>query len=112
VAAAVARQVRDLNAAELAGGGRLGSLGLVVGATVGPAVRNLGIDLAAVRGPLLAPGVGAQGAGPAQLRELFGTARRAVLATTSRAVLAAGPDTAALLDAAARATAEAAAALR
>jgi len=112
VAAAVARQVRDLNAAELAGGGRLGSLGLVVGATVGPAVRDLGIDLAAVRGPLLAPGVGAQGAGSAQLREVFGAARRAVLATTSRAVLAAGPDTAALVGAAARATAEAAAELR
>src|SRR5665648_1302809 len=65
VAAAVARQVRELNAAELAGGGRLGSLGLVVGATAGPTVRDLGIALAAVRGPLLAPGVGAQGAGPA-----------------------------------------------
>jgi len=114
VAAAVARQVRDLNTAELAASGTapLGSVGLVVGATVGDAVHRLGIDLAAVRGPLLAPGIGAQGAGPAELREVFGSARRAVLAATSRAVLGAGPDGSAVRAAASRATTEAAAALR
>ena len=44
--------------------GVLGSVGLVIGATVGGAVAELGIDLRSAGGPLLAPGVGAQGAGP------------------------------------------------
>lgn len=71
--------------------GVLGSVGLVVGATVGSAVEDLQIDLAASNAPLLAPGVGAQGAGSAELQQVFGTARRQVLASTSRAVLQAGP---------------------
>lgn len=113
VAAGVARQVAELNAQVLdAAPAPLGQYGLVVGATVGDAVRRLGIDLAAVRGPLLAPGVGAQGAGAAELADVFGTARRAVLASMSRAVLDAGPGVGALRDAAARAVDEASAALR
>ncbi len=113
VAGVLADEVGRLNAAELAGtGGVLGSLGLVVGATIGDAALRLGIDLAAVRGPLLAPGVGAQGAGAAELRDVFGDARRAVLAASSRSVLAAGPDVG-QLRAAARAAADVAtAALR
>jgi orotidine-5'-phosphate decarboxylase len=94
-----------------AGAAGLGPVGLVVGATVGSAAADLGIDLAAVRGPLLAPGVGAQGAGAAELAAVFGPARAAVLASTSRAVLAAGPDGAGLRTAAATATAQARAAL-
>ena len=89
----------------------LGSVGLVVGATIGDAARRLGVDLAAVRGPLLAPGVGAQGAGPAELADVFGAARGAVLASSSRGVLAAGPDVDALRTAATRAAADAATAL-
>ncbi|MCG2801920.1 MAG: orotidine-5'-phosphate decarboxylase [Cellulomonas sp.] len=115
VAAAVARAAASANAAELAAaapGRRLGSVGLVVGATVGDAAVRLGLDLAGVRGPLLAPGVGAQGAGAAQLREVFGDARDAVLASSSRGVLAAGPDRGALRAAADRSTEQAAAALR
>lgn len=113
VAGAVAAEAAALNAAECdATGARLGSVGLVVGATVGDAVRRLGIDLAAVRGPLLAPGVGAQGAGPAELADVFGDARGAVLASVSRAVLGRGPDPAALLGAARRAADEAGSALR
>ncbi len=50
-----------------------------------------GIDLEAVNGPLLAPGVGAQGAGPAELAEVFGSARSRVLVNQSRSVLQAGP---------------------
>ena len=112
VAGTIAAAATRLNAAELAASpAPLGSTGLVVGATVAATATRLGIDLAAVRGPLLAPGVGAQGAGRAEL-EAFGAARSAVLASTSRAVLAAGPDARALRDAAARATDEAAAALR
>jgi orotidine-5'-phosphate decarboxylase len=89
----------------------LGSVGLVVGATTGDAAGRLGVDLAAVRGPLLAPGVGAQGAGPAELAHVFGAARGAVLASSSRGVLAAGPDVLALRAAAGRAAGEAASAL-
>ncbi len=76
--------------------GVMGSVGLVVGATVGGAVERLGIDLAAVQGPLLAPGVGAQGATGADLLEAFGAAYPAVLATSSRGILATGPAVAAL----------------
>ncbi len=103
VAAGVASQVAALNARALAAEpAPLGPHGLVVGATVGDAVRRLGIDLAGVRGPLLAPGVGAQGAGATELADVFGGARRAVLASTSRAVLDAGPGVGQLRDAAAR----------
>ena len=92
--------------------GTLGSVGLVVGATIGDAVDRLGIDLAAANAPLLAPGVGAQGAGAAELEAVFGTARRNVLASTSRGVLRAGPDAADLREAARTATDQAARALR
>ena len=78
--------------------GDLGSTGLVVGATVGDAVRDLGLDLAAVGGPLLAPGVGAQGGTPDDLRRVFGDALPDVLPASSRDVLSAGPDVAALRD--------------
>ncbi len=71
--------------------GALGSVGLVVGATVGSALTDLQLDLQAVRGPILAPGLGAQGATPADLRRTFGTAYPQVLGTSSRDILAAGP---------------------
>ncbi|QGQ19355.1 orotidine-5'-phosphate decarboxylase [Cellulomonas sp. JZ18] len=108
VAATVAARAAALNAGERP----LGSVGLVVGATVGDAAERAGVDLERVNGPLLAPGVGAQGAGAAELARVFGPARRQVLASSSRAVLAAGPDREALRSAARRAAAEAAAALR
>ena len=57
---------------------------------------DLGLDLAGVNGPLLAPGIGAQGAGAEDLRAVFGAALPAVLASSSREVLGAGPDAAAL----------------
>jgi orotidine-5'-phosphate decarboxylase len=86
--------------------GELGSVGMVVGATVGAAVHELGLDLAAANAPLLAPGVGAQGGTGDDLRRVFGTALPNVLASSSREVLSAGPGVAALrrqaLDTAAR----------
>ena len=111
VAVTIARAAAQVNAQNLGECG-LGPVGLVVGATVGGAPARLGLDLAAVRGPLLAPGVGAQGAGAAELAQVFGTARRAVLASASRSVLAAGPDPQALVEAAALAASQARAALR
>ncbi|WP_432523779.1 orotidine-5'-phosphate decarboxylase [Kineococcus sp. SYSU DK006] len=98
----VARAVAEAAAAENAGARPSGDVGLVVGATTGSAVTDLGIDLAAVNGPLLAPGIGAQGATAEDLRRVFGDARRLVLAASSREVLQAGPDAAALRGAARR----------
>ena len=87
------------------GGARvLGSVGMVIGATVGDAVRRLGLDLAGANAPLLAPGVGAQGATTADLRMVFGAATGNVLASSSREILGAGPQGPAL-KAAARHTA-------
>lgn len=105
VAAALVEGVAGLNAAGPVGEG-LGSVGLVVGATTGSAVRDLGIDLAASRAPLLVPGIGAQGAGRAELAAVFAGAEHAVLASTSRAVLAAGPQAGDLRAAASDAGAE------
>lgn len=108
IAALVAARAAALNA----DASPLGSIGLVVGATVGDAAERTGVDLAAVNGPLLAPGVGAQGAGPRELAQVFGSARRQVLASSSRGVLAAGPAVVALRAAAREASDEAGAALR
>jgi orotidine-5'-phosphate decarboxylase len=78
-----------------------GSFGVVVGATL----PELDVDLDGLRGPVLAPGLGAQGGSVADLRRLFG-AGRAVVPSVSRDVLSAGPDDAALKAAADRWTAE------
>ncbi|MEU6604827.1 orotidine-5'-phosphate decarboxylase [Streptomyces shenzhenensis] len=85
-------------AAENAGQSPLGSFGAVVGATLG--------DLSAydldINGPLLAPGIGAQGATPADLPALFGAAVRNVVPHISRSVLRHGPEVGALRAAAER----------
>ncbi len=94
VAGAVLDQVR----AENAGAVPWGSVGAVVGATIEAAGEDLDII-----GPLLAPGYGAQGGTPADLRRIFGSALRHVLPASSRAILAAGPDQVRLRAAAARA---------
>jgi orotidine-5'-phosphate decarboxylase len=99
----VAQTVIDAAAAENAAdgaAGRLGSVGVVVGATVTGLGREH--DLQALNGPILAPGIGAQGAAPADLEIVFGMARGDVLPSTSREVLGAGPSVQGLRDAAAR----------
>lgn len=78
-------------------GDSLGSFGLVIGATL----PELDVDLDGLRGPVLAPGLGAQGGTVADLRRLFGS-ERAVVPTVSRDVLGAGPEPAALRAAAGR----------
>jgi orotidine-5'-phosphate decarboxylase len=103
LAAQIASAAADLNA----GAEPMGSIGLVVGATV----TDVSADLAAVNGPLLAPGVGAQGATAADLARVFGPARANVLPTASRSILSAGPSLAGLRDAAARTVDEVRAAL-
>ena len=88
----VARRIVQAAAAENERySGPLGSVGLVVGATVGTALADLQLDLGTVRGPILAPGLGAQGATPADLRKTFGAAYPQVLGTSSRDILKAGP---------------------
>ncbi|WP_336214253.1 orotidine-5'-phosphate decarboxylase [Nonomuraea sp. LPB2021202275-12-8] len=61
----------------------LGSIGVVVGATV----TSPGYPLQQLNGPILAPGVGAQGASPADVGRLFAPVRQAVVPSVSRAVL-------------------------
>jgi orotidine-5'-phosphate decarboxylase len=85
VAQTILDQVAAANAAE---GRPLGSVGVVVGATVGAH----GHRLDHLRGPVLAPGLGAQGAGAADLPAVFGAALPWVLPAASRQVLGAGPD--------------------
>jgi orotidine-5'-phosphate decarboxylase len=83
----VAQTVIDEISQVNAGARPIGSLGLVVGATIG----DTGHDLSRVNGPLLAPGLGAQGATPAALRTVFGASLPNVLPSYSREVLGAGP---------------------
>jgi orotidine-5'-phosphate decarboxylase len=90
--------VRDLSSRF---GPTTGSFGVVVGATL----PELDVDLDGLGGPILAPGLGAQGGSAADLRRLFGTGR-AVVPTVSRDVLSAGPDPAALRAAADRWTSD------
>ncbi|MFE2074871.1 orotidine-5'-phosphate decarboxylase [Streptomyces misionensis] len=85
-------------AAENAGQEPLGSFGAVVGATLGDLS---GYDLD-INGPLLAPGIGAQGATPADLPAVFGTAVGNVVPNVSRGVLRHGPDVGVLRAAAGR----------
>jgi orotidine-5'-phosphate decarboxylase len=85
-------------AARNAGARPLGSIGAVIGATL----TDIPYDLALLNGPLLAPGLGAQGATPDDLRKVFGDALRNVVPSMSREILRHGPDAAALREAAAR----------
>lgn len=87
VAGSVLSSLRALNAdAE-----PTGSYGAVVGATIGEAVEDL-----AINGPLLVPGFGAQGGTVEDVGRLFGSVSGQVIVSSSRGVLAAGPDAAAL----------------
>ncbi|NRQ50585.1 orotidine-5'-phosphate decarboxylase [Aeromicrobium stalagmiti] len=97
VAGGVLAQLAELNA----GATPMGSYGAVVGATIGDATEDL-----AINGPLLVPGFGAQGGTVDDVRRLFGGVIDNVIPSTSRGVLAAGPDVQALRDSAARVNAE------
>jgi orotidine-5'-phosphate decarboxylase len=103
----VADAVLAAIAAENAGAEPMGSVGAVVGANLADAPEDL-----AVNGPLLAPGYGAQGGGPDDLRRIFRGVERLVLPSSSREVLRHGPDPRSLRAAARRARDEVAEALR
>lgn len=93
----VAQQIVDTAAELNAGAEPLGDVGIVVGAT-----HDHGLDLSRLNGPVLAPGLGAQGAGPADLARRFAGLNGVVLGAASRSVLRAGPEPAALRTAALR----------
>ncbi|MGO1182077.1 MAG: orotidine-5'-phosphate decarboxylase [Micrococcaceae bacterium] len=80
------------SAAAPAGFAALGTVGLVVGATIADTARRLNIDLASSGAALLAPGYGAQGATAAAMRAGFDAAWPQVLVNSSRGILAAGPN--------------------
>ncbi|WP_026875880.1 orotidine-5'-phosphate decarboxylase [Jiangella gansuensis] len=116
----VAGTILDHVRAANAGAEPLGSIGVVVGATVrpasGPATRPAASPEAsgsagpatgenlAVGGPLLAPGIGAQGASVSDLATVFGTALSQVVPAVSREILSTGPQPARLRQAAASTT--------
>ncbi len=93
VAGAVLAELAALNV----GAEPLGSFGAVVGATIGGTEEDL-----AINGPLLAPGVGAQGGSAESLAAIFGDQLRNVVPNSAREILAAGPSYAGLREAARR----------
>lgn len=103
----VAQTVIDAISQLNTGASPLGSFGVVVGATVG----DTGHDLSGLGGPVLAPGLGAQGGRPEGLRAMAGLDLGAVLPAYSREVLGRGPAVSDLRAAADRARALCAAAL-
>jgi orotidine-5'-phosphate decarboxylase len=86
----VAQSIVDQVAAENRGAGA-GSVGVVVGATLSEVP-----DLTELGGPVLVPGVGAQGGRPEALAGLGGAAPGTLLPAVSREVLRAGPEVAAI----------------
>jgi len=91
----ILRSVAELNATQDV----LGSVGVVLGATR----DRPRFDLAALRGPYLVPGVGAQGATAEQVGRLFERCPEGtVLVNVARAIANTGPDRSALRDAVAR----------
>jgi orotidine-5'-phosphate decarboxylase len=91
----VAQAVLDDVAARNAGAAGLGSVGVVAGATIDAGVLRFD----GLHGPILAPGVGAQGGTADDVRRVFGAAAGNVLPSVSREVLRHGPDASALRDA-------------
>ncbi len=79
---------------------------LTVGAVVGPARIGPELDLAGAQALFLAPGVGAQGATPEDVAQVFAACPDRVMPSASRSLLLAGPDVGALQDGAAALPAE------
>jgi len=86
VAASIVEDVQDWNR----GASPLGSVGVVIGATVD--MSAYGIEASSLSPtPILAPGFGHQGARLGDVTTLFGAASAGVIVSSSRAVLGAGP---------------------
>jgi orotidine-5'-phosphate decarboxylase len=91
----VAQGMVDEAAAANAGVTPLGDVGVVIGAT-----HDHGLALNRLNGAVLAPGLGAQGAGPADVAVRFAGLNGLVLPSVSRSLLAEGPDRTVLRNAA------------
>jgi orotidine-5'-phosphate decarboxylase len=106
VAQAVVDDVARRNEGQVARGNEgerpLGSIGVVVGATSG----ETGLDLSRLNGPVLAPGLGAQGASADDLTIVFKGLAGVLLPSYSREILRHGPAVGALREAAKRSLAE------
>lgn len=74
----------------------MGSVGLIVGATIGEWMNGGGIDLTSFTGPILSPGYGWQGAEANDLKTVFAGTHGNVLVTVSRSIASHGPDIGAL----------------
>jgi orotidine-5'-phosphate decarboxylase len=98
----VAQTVVDEMAVRNSGAPRLGSFGVVAGATIAPGR----VSFAGLNGPILAPGIGAQGGTADDVRRIFGAATPNVIPSVSRDVLSQGFDVTALRDAVHRLVAE------
>jgi orotidine-5'-phosphate decarboxylase len=108
VAAGIVDDVLHENSAADAESAGLGSIGVVLGATLD--LADYGIDLSRlVSTPILAPGFGAQGALYPDVRRLYGPAAGSVLVSASRSLVAGGPSSVA--DAIRRASSEVSACL-
>jgi orotidine-5'-phosphate decarboxylase len=83
----VAQRIVDEISQVNVGAEPMGSIGIVVGATM---VDN-GHNFTNINGPMLAPGVGAQGGKAADLRRVFGDDLSRVVPSVSREILGAGP---------------------
>ena len=107
----VAQAVIDEAARCNQGAQPLGDVGVVVGATTGGAgqrgtTADGGLDLGHLNGPVLAPGLGAQGATVDDLRKIAEGLDGVILPSSSREILRFGPDPADLREAAKRSLAE------
>ncbi|MEY9891250.1 orotidine-5'-phosphate decarboxylase [Catenulispora sp. MAP5-51] len=98
----VAEEMITAAAVRNAGASPMGPIGVVVGGTV----ETPDFDLAQLNGAYLVPGIGAQGATPADVRRIFGAGAHNVVPSNSREILRGGPSIAGLRDAAARAVDE------
>ena len=87
----VAQSIVDAAAAVNAASPEPGSVGVVVGATLSSPP-----DVSALSGPVLVPGVGAQGGRPDELHGFGGARAGQLLPAVSRGILRAGPDVGAL----------------
>ncbi|MFG6445698.1 orotidine-5'-phosphate decarboxylase [Microbacterium sp. P07] len=85
------RVARDIGWMNMGLPGALGSLGVVIGATVDRKAYGL-TDMVLAGTPILAPGFGAQGAEPADVARLFGYVAGNVIANESRSILSVGRD--------------------
>jgi orotidine-5'-phosphate decarboxylase len=94
----VAQTILDEVAVRNAGAEPVGSVGVVIGATIGSTEH----DVTHINAPVLIPGMGAQGGTPADLRSVFAGVKGLLLPSYSREVLAAGPTVEGLRKAASR----------